>query len=145
MAAYRQGQEQLQMALRVVRLLAALPPAGRFDIVKLFVTYLLQTQDEAHLPRLSEEWRRRAPEAGGEFVTIAEMLIKQGRQEGHQEGRQEGRLDTLEQLVRSGVEWPLIESAAGNDRDTLRALKERLAPAQTNGHADGADQPDPPR
>ena len=134
MAAYRQGREQLQLALRVVRLLAALPPAGRFDIVKLFVTYLLQTQDEAHLPRLSEEWRRRAPEAGGEFVTIAEMLIKQGRQE--------GRIETLEQFVRSGVEWPLIESAAGNDPDMLRALKERLAPEQTNGHADGADQPE---
>ena len=92
MAAYRQGREQLQLALRVVRLLAALPPTGRFDIVKLFVTYLLQTQDEAHLPRLSEEWRRRAPEAGGDFVTIAEMLFRQGRQE----GRQEGRLETLE-------------------------------------------------
>ena len=141
MAAYRQGRERLQMALRVVRLLAALPQGGRFDIVRLFVTYLLQTQDEAHLPRLSEEWRRRAPEAGGDFVTIAEMLIKQGRQE----GRQEGRIETLEQLVRSGVEWPLIESAAGNDPSTLRALKERLAPEQTNGHADGADQPEPPR
>ena len=105
----------------MVRLLAALPPTGRFDIVKLFVTYLLQTQDEAHLPRLSEEWRRRAPEAGGDFVTIADMLIKQGRQQ----GRQEGRIETLEQLVRSGVEWPLIESAAGNDPDTLRALKRR--------------------
>ena len=125
----------------MVRLLAALPPRGRFDIVRLFVTYLLQTQDEAHLPRLSEEWRRRAPEAGGDFVTIAEMLIKQGRQE----GRQEGRIETLEQMVRSGVEWPLIESAAGNDPDTLRVLKERLNPEQTNGRADGADKPELPR
>ena len=118
-----------------------MPPAGRFDIVKLFVTYLLQTQDEAHLPRLSEEWRRRAPEAGGDFVTIAEMLIKQGRQQ----GRQEGRIETLEQLARSGAEWPLIESAAGSDPDTLQALKERLEPEQTNSRAYGADQPTPPR
>ena len=149
LAAYRQGREQLQLALRVVRLLATLPPGGRFDIVRLFVTYLLQTQDKAHLPRLSQEWRRRAPEAGGDFVTIAEMLIKQGRQEGRQEarqeGRQEGRLEILEQAVRSGVEWPLIESAAGNDPDTLQALKERLDQEQTNGRANGADQPEPPR
>ena len=47
---------------------------------------------------------------------------------------------TLEQLARSGVEWPLIESAAGNDPDTLHALKEPLDPEQTNGRADGADQ-----
>ena len=132
MAAYRQGREQLQLALRVVRLLAALPPGGRFDIVKLFVTYLLQTQDEAHLPRLSEEWRRRAPEAGGDFVTIAEMLIKQGRQE----GRQEGRLETLEQMVRSGVEWPLVESAAGDDPDRNRPTAAPTAPISRNRRAD---------
>ena len=114
----------------MVRLLAALPPTGRFDIVKLFVTYLLQTQDQAHLPRLGEEWRRRA---GGDFVTIAEMLIRQGRRE--------GRLDTLEQLVRSGMEWRDIKAAA--DPATLRALKDRLASDQTNGHPDGghADGP----
>ena len=98
---------------------------------------MLQTQDEAHLPRLSEEWRRWAPEAGGDFVTIAEMLIKQGRQE--------GRIETLEQMVRFGAEWPLIESADGTDPDTLRALKERLGTEQNNGRADGTDQPEPPR
>ena len=89
--------------------------------------------------RLSEEWRRRAPNADGDFVTIAEMLIRQGRQEGHQEGR----LDTLEQLVRSGMEWRDIKAAA--DPATLRALKERLAAERTNGHPDGGDHSDPPR
>ena len=56
MAAYRQGREQLELGLRAVRLLASLPRAGRFDIVKLFVTYLLQTQDAAHLGLLDKEW-----------------------------------------------------------------------------------------
>ena len=70
-------------------------------------------------------------------MTIAEMLVRQGRQE--------GRLETLEHLVRSGVEWPLIEAAAGSDPNTLRALNERLATARTNGHAGGTDQSEPPR
>lgn len=83
-------------------------------------------------------------------MTIAEMLIKQGRQEGIQEGVQEGiqegRLETLETLARSGVAWPIIESAAGGDPDTLQALKQRLAAsgATTDSQANGGVQPDPP-
>ena len=45
--------------------------------------------------------------------------------------------------MRAGVEWRHIEAAA--DPATLRALKERLAAEQPNGHPDGGDQPDPPR
>ena len=143
MAACRDGREQLDLGLGVVRLLAALPRAGRFDIVRLFVHYLLCTQDAAHLPLLDQEWQRRAPEAGGDFVTIADMLIKQGREEGIQEGReegiqegiqegreegiQEGRLATLERLARSGAGWSLVESAADGDSDLLKALRQRLA------------------
>ena len=160
MAAFRDGREQLDLGLRVVRLLAALPRTGRFDIVRLFVHYLLRTQDAAHLPLLDEEWQRRAPEAGGDFVTIAEMLVKQGRQEGRQEGIEEGRqegieegrqegieegrLATLEKLARSGAGWSLIESAADGDAEMLQALRQRLAEDSADVHAKGADQPDPP-
>ena len=55
------------------------------------------------------------------------------------------RIETLEQMVRSGVEWPLIESAAGDDPDTLRELKERLDTERNNGRTDGTDQVEPPR
>ena len=141
MAAFRDGREQLDLGLRVVRLLAALPRTGRFDIVRLFVHYLLRTQDAAHLPLLDEEWQRRAPEAGGDFVTIAEMLIKQGRQE----GIEEGRLATLEKLARSGAGWSLIESAARRRcRDAAgaqatagggfcRRTRQRRRPARSTG------------
>ena len=112
--------------------------------MRLFVHYLLRTQDAAHLPLLDEEWRRRAPEAGGDFVTIAEMLVKQGRQEGRQEGIEEGRLATLEKLARSGAGWSLIESAADGDAEMLQALRHRLAEDSADVHAKGADQPDPP-
>ena len=146
MAAFRDGRQQLDLGLRVVRLLAALPRTGRFDIVRLFVHYLLRTQDAAHLPLLDEEWRRRAPEAGGEFVTIAEMLIKQGRQEGIEAARQEGRLEILEKAVSAGASWSLIESAVDGDSEILQALRQRLAAAGDSDdvRTNGADQPDPP-
>ena len=64
MAAYRQGREQLQLALRVVRLLAALPPAGRFDIVKKVVRDLLAA-DSGRGPSAAVQRGVAAAGAGG--------------------------------------------------------------------------------
>ena len=79
-------------------------------------------------------------------MTIAEMLVKQGRQEGRQEGIEEGRLAILEKAVRAGASWSLIESAADGDSEILQALRQRLAAAGDSAdvHTNGADQPDPP-
>ena len=35
-------------------------------------------------------------------------------------------MDTIEALLRAGVEWPVIEAATGIDQDALRALRQRL-------------------
>ena len=48
---------------------------------------------------------------------------RQGRREGRQEGRLEGRLETIEGLLRAGVDWPVIESATGIDEQTYRGHK----------------------
>ena len=79
-------------------------------------------------------------------MTIAEMLIKQGRQEGIEAARQEGQLEILEKAVRAGASWSLIESAADGDSEILQALRQRLAAAGDSAdvHTNGADQPDPP-
>ena len=81
-------------------------------------------------------------------MTYAEELILQGEQrgrregeqrgrqaglrEGEQRGRIEGQVRTIERLVQAGVQWPLIESATGIDREALSALKRRLEGPDTN-------------
>ena len=55
-----------------------------------------------------------------------EQGVQQGREEGERKGRLEGRVGTIEDLLRAGVDWSIIESATGVDRDALRALKQRL-------------------
>ena len=66
-------------------------------------------------------------------MTYAEELIKEGREQGREEGRLEGQVGTIENLLRAGVPWPVIESATGIDQDALRAIKERLAGSDGEG------------
>ena len=99
----------------------------------MFVLYLLATQDRGTARSFGEELQRAVSGSGGELMTYAEELIKEGREQ----GRQEGRLETIEDLLRAGVPWPVIESATGIDHDALQALKQRL-----EGSEDGTKESD---
>ena len=52
---------------------------------------------------------------------------QEGRREGRREGRQQGRLETIEGLLRAGVDWRVIESATGIDEQTYRSHKANRA------------------
>ena len=59
-------------------------------------------------------------------------------------GRLEGQIAAIENLLRAGAPWPLIESATGIDQAALRALKQRLETSSTTtepteGSANGAE------
>ena len=127
MAVYRDHWPVLQ---RVVPLLAHLYRRGGVDELRPFVVYVLATHGEGICRRFFGELRRQVPGPGGDAMNYAEQLIqqgvRQGREEGERKGRIEGRVGTIEELLRAGVEWSIIESATGIDRDALRALKQRL-------------------
>ena len=107
---------------RCVRLLAALkrePVRGGADYVQVFLGYILNTGPEDTPQALAEVVDRRAPELRGDLMTSGEVL----RREGRRQGRQQGRLETIEGLLRAGVDWPVIESATGIDEQTYRGQK----------------------
>jgi len=54
----------------------------------------------------------------------------EGRREGRREGQREGRLETIDGLLRTGVDWSLIERATGIGEQEYRQLK-----CQSNGPA----------
>ena len=58
-------------------------------------------------------------------MNYVEELIQEGRQK----GRLEERVGTIEDFLRAGASWSLIESATGMDPAALRALKRRLESA----------------
>ena len=119
---------------RCVRLLAALkrePVRGGADYVRVFLGYILKTGPVDTPQAMAEVVDRRAPELRGDLMTSGEVLRREGlvrgrregRQQGRQEGRQEGRLETIEGLLRAGVDWQVIESATGIDEQTYRGQK----------------------
>ena len=65
---------------------------------------------------LIQEMGRRSREEG----------LQEGLQQGRSEGLLQGQVGTIENLLRAGVRWPVIEAATGIDQDALRALRQRL-------------------
>ena len=126
MAVYRAagGWPALQRALP---LLAELERRGGMEELGMFVIYVLATQDEPMRRRFAKELQRHVPGPGGDAMNYVEELIKQGRQK----GRLEERVGTIEDFLRAGASWSLIESATGMDPAALRALKQRLESAST--------------
>ena len=55
------------------------------------------------------------------------------RQEGREEGQREGRLETIDGLLRVGVDWSLIERATGIGEQEYQKLKSRPNGAATAG------------
>ncbi len=142
MAPFRYRQEALR---RAAHLLAELLRTGDREAVRAFVRYLLATQDRDAAIAFGEDLGQTVSEPGGELMTYAEELINEGLEKGRKEGRREGelrgRVGTIEKLVQAGVQWSVIESATGVDRDSLRALKQRIEEAE-NGSEDGSERAD---
>ena len=109
--------------------------------VRTLVVYVWATQDRDTARRFGAQLRAAVSGTGGELVTYAEELMQdmarkvraegllEGLQQGRREGLLEGRVGTIENLLRAGVPWPVIEAATGIDQDALRAFRQQLQEA----------------
>ena len=121
------------------RLAASAIFSGAVNHFRLFVLYVMATQDEAAVKAFDEALRRHGREQGGDVMSYAQQLLEEGRQEGRAEGRKEGvkrgreegvqrgKLEAVEGLLRAEVTWSVIKTATGLDEAGYRALKARLA------------------
>ena len=120
------------------------------DDMKMFVRYIVETGPEDTPEELGALLSRTA--AGGELMTSGERLRQEGRDqmrdqmrdeiravaeqrhregrsegrlEGQREGERKGRLETIDGLLRAGVDWSVIERATGIGEQEYRQLKSR--------------------
>ena len=137
MAAY--GRHTGPAVDAAARLLASSFSGGGVNHFRLFVLYVMATQDEAGAQAFDEALRRHGREQGGEIMSYAQQLLKEGKEEGLAEGRSQGleegerlgeqraRVEMVEGLLRAGVGWDVIESATGVNESRFREIKDTLS------------------
>ena len=118
------------------------PEGGGQDDVKTFVQYMLETGPDDTPDVMDEILSHTTAELRGELMrTSGDRLRQEGRDEmrgemrviaeqrhrqGRLEGQREGRLETIDGLLRTGVDWSVIERATGIGEAQYRKLtKER--------------------
>ena len=124
MAAFgRDGRRAVDMA---AHLLARLRPGGAVNYLRMFVRYVMATQDTLGTEAFDEALRRHGRGPGGEMISYAQQLLEEGRAE----GERLGQVKTIEGMLRIGVTWDVIEAGTGLNKDGFEALKEQLSASE---------------
>jgi predicted transposase YdaD len=118
MAAYHPALAWMEQVARLLGSLSSLPPSGGINYVRIFVLYILATQEPEAAQSFREVLRRHAPEVGDDLMTYAQELLEKGRLE--------ERVRMIEGLLREGMEWPVIERVTGVNEAQFQTLKQQV-------------------
>jgi hypothetical protein len=123
LAAYHPALAWMERVARLLGSLSARPPSGGINYVRIFVGYILATQEPEVAQSFRDVLQRHAPAVGDDLMTYAQELLKEGRAEG--EIKAEVRI--IENLLREGMEWSAIERVTGVNEPQFQALKQHIA------------------
>jgi len=118
LSAYHPDRPWQELVIELMAQLSALPPRGGINYVRVFLLYLLQTQEREVFESFSADLQRQAPQLGDELMTYAQELSKEG------EIRTEVRI--IENLLQEGMVWPAIERITAVNETQFQALKQRF-------------------
>jgi predicted transposase/invertase (TIGR01784 family) len=118
MAAYHPALDWMERVARLLGSLSSLPPSGGINYVRIFVLYILSTQEPEAAQSFRDVLRQQAPAVGDDLMAYAQELLKEG------EIRAEVRI--IENLLREGMEWPAIERITGVNETQFRILKQQV-------------------
>ncbi|MEZ4863019.1 MAG: hypothetical protein R3C14_16995 [Caldilineaceae bacterium] len=106
--------------------IAELPETGGINYVRIFIRYLLATQEREQVREFVRAVQEQGVEQGG-VMTYAEELLHEGEIKGEIVGELKGQIETIEKLLRAGVSWATIEEATGLNAEKFATLKTELA------------------
>jgi predicted transposase/invertase (TIGR01784 family) len=118
MAAYHPSFAWMEQVARLLGLLSSLASSGGINYVRIFVLYILATQEPEVAQSFREVLRRHAPDVGDDLMTYAQELLEKGRLE--------ERVKMIEGFLQVGVEWSVIERATGVNEAQFQALKQQV-------------------
>ncbi len=132
LAAYHRAEGWMERVAELWRSLSEVTPSGGLNYLEVFVLYVLSTQEPEVASSFGEVLRRYG--AGDDVMTYAQQLLAEGRAEGRVEGRAEGeaigklksQVELIENFLREGAPWSMIERATGLDEAQFEALKQQV-------------------
>jgi len=131
LAAYHPTIGWMERAAELWVLLSSLPSSGGINYVRTFVLYILATQDTEVAQSFRDVLARHAPEVGDEVMTYAQELLAEGRAEGRAEGKIQYQVEVIENLLREGLDWSVIERTTGVNEAQFEALKQQVEEMNT--------------
>lgn len=126
LAAYHPSVAWMEQVAQWLGELSSLPSRGGINYVRLFVLYILATQEPEAAQAFREVLRRQAPEVGEELMTYAQELRQEGWREGWTEGEITAEVRIIENLLHEGLAWPAIERITGVNAVQYQVLKQRV-------------------
>ncbi len=118
LAAYHPERPWRDLVVEMLGRLSSLQTSGGVDYVRVFLIYILQTQDQKAIESFQETLRRHSAEVGEDLMSYAQELLEKGRNE--------ERLKVIEGLLLEGMEWDFIERVTGVNEAQFQALKDQV-------------------
>ncbi len=123
LAAYHPTVSWMEQVAELLISLSSLEPRGGINYVRIFVLYLLETQEPEAARLFREVLRQRVPSAGDDLMTTyAQELLA----EGEEKGKVKTQVEVIEGFLREGVAWSVIERATGVNETQFQALKQQI-------------------
>ena len=118
LAAYHPSVAWMGQVAELLVSLSSIPPSGGVNYMRVFVRYILSTQELEAAQTFRDVLRQHAPELGDEVMTYAQELLEKGRLE--------ERVRVIESLLREGLDWAAIERVMGVNETQFQALKQQV-------------------
>jgi len=118
LAAYHPERSWGDLVVELLDTLSSLPPSGGVNYVRVFLLYLLQTQDREGIESFQDALRRRAPHVGGDLMTYAQEL--------EERGKIKNQVEVIEGLLQESIGWDVIERVTGVNEAQFQVLKQQV-------------------
>jgi predicted transposase YdaD len=118
MAAYHPMLAWMEQVAALLVSLSSLPPSGGVNYLRIFIRYILATQEPEAAQTFREVLQRTAPEVGDDLMTYAQEL--------RAEGKMRNQVEVIENLLRLGEEWSRIEEITGVYEAHFQTLKQQV-------------------
>ncbi|MDH3602035.1 MAG: Rpn family recombination-promoting nuclease/putative transposase [Candidatus Tectomicrobia bacterium] len=127
MAAYHPTVDWMEQVAELFGSLSSLPPSGGANYIRIFVRYLLATQEPEAVESFREVLRDYAPAVRDDLMTTyAQELLAEGRAEGEQLGKIKNQVEVIEGLLREGLDWAAIERVTRVNETQFQTLKQQV-------------------